>query len=253
MINNSKEKFEKLLKDYDKKFEGWDFKYLSKTGRVQEFPLRWNYYNEIKDYCINSKCMLDMGTGGGEFLSSLSFLPKKTYATERYGPNIKIARERLNTLGIKVYAPDDKYNLPIESDKFDLVINRHSSYVMSEVKRILKNKGYFITQQVGGFNCIDLNIMLGANNNKVVDWNLTKAINEVVEHNFRIIKVKEDEVKTRFYDIGAIVYYLKAIPWQVDKFSVEKYYHQLYILHNYLEEHDYIDFKCHRFFMITQK
>ena len=73
-----------------------------------------------------------------------------------------------------------------------------------------------------------------------------------MSHN-KIIKMKEDEVKTRFYDIGAIVYYLKAVPWQVDDFSVDKYYDQLYLLHNYIEEHDYIDFKCHRFFIISQK
>lgn len=253
MKKNNKGKFDKLLKDNDKKFEGWDFSYLTKRGRVKQFPLRWNYYNEIKGYCSNSKCMLDMGTGGGEFLSSLSFLPEKTYATERYKPNIKVARERLNPLGIKVYAPENKYDLPIESEKFDLIINRHSSYVLSEVKRILKNKGHFITQQVGGFNCIELNIMLGKDNTKVVDWNLTKAINEIIEYDFKIIKMKEDEVKIRFYDIGAIVYYLKAVPWQVDDFSVDKYYDQLYLLHNYIEEHDYIDFKCHRFFIISQK
>jgi len=43
---------------------------------MKEFPLTWNYYNEIMDYCNNAQTILDMGTGGGEKLSALPFLPK---------------------------------------------------------------------------------------------------------------------------------------------------------------------------------
>lgn len=42
-------------------------------------------------------------TGGGKFLSSLSPLPKHTYATEAYISNIQVVRNRLESLGVKVY------------------------------------------------------------------------------------------------------------------------------------------------------
>lgn len=42
-------------------------------------------------------------TGEGKFLSSLSPLPKHTYATEAYIPNIQVVRNRLEPLGVKVY------------------------------------------------------------------------------------------------------------------------------------------------------
>ena len=46
--------------------------------------------------------LLDIGTGGGEFLSSLQALPQIVYATEVYKPNMPIARKRLSSLGVEV-------------------------------------------------------------------------------------------------------------------------------------------------------
>jgi len=42
--------------------------------------------------------LLDMATGGGEFLSSLVPLPPRTVATEGYPPNLEVARRRSLTL-----------------------------------------------------------------------------------------------------------------------------------------------------------
>ncbi len=33
------------------------------------------------------------------------------------------------------------------------------------------------------------------------------------------------------YDVGAIVYYLKAVPWEIPDFSVEKYFDKLQEIH----------------------
>ena len=89
----------------------------------------------------NVESLLDMGTGGGEFLSLLQPLPPNTYATEGYAPNVPIAKERLESLGVKVYAiidDDENANLPFEDNQFDLIINKHESYTPNEIFRILK-------------------------------------------------------------------------------------------------------------------
>ncbi len=253
MDKKVKEKFERFIKEEDKPFKGWDFSYLSNTGRMKEFPLSWNYYNLIMDYCSNSNSVLDMGTGGGEFLSNLPFLPKDTCATEGYEPNITVAKKRLEPLGIKVYTVEDDNSLPFESERFDLIINRHESYSASEVKRILKNGGYFITQQVGGLNDTDINMLLEADYCEYEGWNLSIAANQLIKHGLNIVDMKEDKIKTRFYDIGALIYYLKAIPWQVADFSIDKYYDRLLYIHEFIEKQGYIDVTCHRFFIIAQK
>jgi hypothetical protein len=209
---------------------------------MQEFPLSWNYYNEIRNYCEEANSLLDMGTGVGEFLSSLCFLPDDTCATEGYEPNIEVAQKRLKPLGIEVYPADEDSELPFAENRFELVINRHESYSVGEVARILTEGGYFITQQVGSLNDRELNSFLGADDCKSKVWNL----------NFELIKLKEDEVKTRFYDIGAVIYYLQAVPWQVPDFSVEKYRKQLFSLHCFIEKQGYLDVTCHRFFLIVK-
>ena len=57
----------------------------------------------------------------------------------------------------------------------------------------------------------------------------------------------------RFYDIGAIVYQLKAIPWQIPDFSVERYFEQLKSIHEKIRQDGYVDVFEHRFFIIAEK
>ncbi|GAB6169516.1 hypothetical protein JCM1393_19760 [Clostridium carnis] len=51
--------------DEEMSFKGWDFSYLN--GRWEDENLPWDYKNYLKD----NYELLDMGTGGGEFLLSL--------------------------------------------------------------------------------------------------------------------------------------------------------------------------------------
>src|SRR5690606_12581277 len=139
-------------------------------------------------------------------------------------PNFPIARERLAPLGIEVHTVEDDASLPFPDNSFDLVINRHESYAVSEVERILKPGGHFITQQVGGDNDNELNRLLGAPaNDEYAHWNLAYAVNEFTGSDLEVIWRAESEVPTRFYDIGAVVYYLQAVPWQIPDFSVDAY------------------------------
>ena len=141
-------------------FKGWDFSHLQ--GRMIEEQLPWDYARIVLDALPAAEALLDMGTGGGEFLNDLRPLPPYTRATEGYAPNIRLARERLEPLGVKVYEVEDDTRLPFGDAEFDLVINRHESYEPAEVRRILHPGGRFVTQQVGGQNNTDLNALLGA-------------------------------------------------------------------------------------------
>lgn len=71
-------------------FEGWDFSSIS--GRWQSQPPHWNYRQIVTALLPQVDSLLDMGTGGGEFLASLHPLPLHTRATENYAPNIPVAQ-----------------------------------------------------------------------------------------------------------------------------------------------------------------
>ncbi|QVK17795.1 methyltransferase domain-containing protein [Mycoplasmatota bacterium] len=252
MIIKNETLFNNLLRDSEQTFKGWDFSYLNQSSRMVEFPLSWNYTIEVLRELTESKSLLDMGTGGGEFLSTLP-LPKYTCATEGYPPNVQIAKDRLEPLGVHVYQIEDDNRLPFDDHSFDFIINRHEAFSSKELKRILLPNGYFITQQVGGKNDQELNSLLESEESIYASWNLDEAINKLQDEHFTILKQKEDITKTRFYDIGAIIYYLKAIPWQIPDFSIAKYRNHLIKIHNMIKETGYLDITCHRFFIIAKK
>ncbi len=156
-------------------FSGWDFTWLD--GRLTEDAPPWDYRQLVLQYLLNATALLDMGTGGGEFLASLPGLPANTQATEAYPPNIKIAKERLEPLGIRVHPLNDGEKLPLPDESFDLVINRHELFDPFEVYRILKPGGLFITQQVGGRDNIALNHFLAPGVDlEYADWDLEHAL-----------------------------------------------------------------------------
>jgi len=242
--------FEYLTKEYNATFSGWDFSYIN--GRMIEDKLSWNYKQILEKNITGKECLLDMGTGGGEFLCSLSNLPKIVYATEGYEPNIPIAEKRLKEKNILLKPIKNDSEIPFNNEYFDIVINRHESYDVNELKRILKKGGLFITQQVGGLNGIDINMAFETETMENIDWCLIKNIEMFKNIGMEIIEYDENIGKMRFIDIGAIVYYLKCISWQVKDFSIDKYYNKLVIMNEIIEKNGFMDFVLHRFYIIAK-
>ncbi|WP_445290772.1 class I SAM-dependent methyltransferase, partial [Bacillus cereus] len=237
-----------LLESANTNFSGWDFSFISETGRMKSEPLSWSYGSIAFLLMQRAKSMLDMGTGGGEFLSMLQPFPSTIYATEGYAPNVPIARKKLEPLGVTVVEVINDTVLPFQDGQFDFIINQHESYAASEIKRILSPHGVFLTQQVGGLDCAVLNEQFGSPlNSEFASWSLEAACSELEENGFTILDAKEEFPFQRFYDIGAIVYYLKAIPWQIPDFTVERYYKELYRIHEIILQKGYFDVKQHRF------
>ncbi|WP_414428649.1 class I SAM-dependent methyltransferase [Bacillus safensis] len=251
MMNDKQ--FSSFIKQADEPFVGWDFSFISETGRMKSELLSWSYGSIATSLVQSAKSMLDMGTGGGEFLSKLRPFPTSVYATEGYLPNVPVAKERLTPLGVKVVQISNDENLPFETGKFDLIINQHESFSSKEVRRIISKEGIFLTQQVGGLDCIEINENLRVPINKgFIDWNLKKALNEIQENHFEVLKSAEEFPIQRFYDIGALVYYLKAIPWQVPDFEISNFKDELYTIHKIIEQKGYFDAKQHRFMILAK-
>jgi SAM-dependent methyltransferase len=252
MIKN-KDTFDKLIAEaWNHEFSGWDFVYISK--RMLQNELSWNYHQLVLEKIKTANSLLDLDTGGGEFLFSLQPLPQQTFATEAYPPNVPIAKSRLEPFGVQVKDTPATGHLPFEDGFFDLIINRHGDIHAPEIFRILKTGKHFITQQVGGRNNIRLNEVL---QDKVEfrdsGWTMHEAIRQLEASGFSIIDSREEFPAVEFKDIGAVVYYLKAIPWQVDDFSIERYYDKLESIHQIIEEKGKFESLCHRFYIEAQK
>lgn len=237
MVTSGTDEFERLIAEAQShKFSGWDFSWL-KDRLVEEFP-PWDYKQEVVKEFPSVKSLLDLGTGGGELLSSLGPLPEQTYVTEGYPPNATIARDRLKPLGIDVvrtYAEDNTAKhqsgvLPFRTGALDMVINRHESFVAREVCRVLKRGGVFLTQQVGSANFPELNEFFGAPKTEAV-WDLQVARQQIGEAGLYVTTGREARLESRFKDVGAVVFLLLAVPWQLEGFSVNGYLDKLKELH----------------------
>jgi hypothetical protein len=170
-----------------------------------------------------------------------------------------VASERLEPLGVKViYIPENEIppycdKLPFENDYFDLIINRHMAYTPEELYRILSSSGFFITQQVGFLTVANLLKDMSGEKAMYGNWNLQSAIGELKESGFRIIQKNEQITYMNFYDIGALVYFLKAIPWLVEDFTPERYDRQLRYIHELIESKGYYQTLAHRFIITAKK
>lgn len=195
-----------------------------------------------------------MGTGGGEFLLTLEHPYKNTTVTEAYPPNIELCRERLGGIGIEVVAVIDDNNLPIDDNCFDIVINRHEAFSVSEVSRILRNNGIFITQQVGAENNRSLSERLVPNFKPQFNNNtLTNCVSQLKENGFKILYSKEEFPKVYFYDAGAVAYYAKIIEWEFPGFSVDKCFSELCEISDEIVTNGYIVTRQHRFIIVAEK
>jgi SAM-dependent methyltransferase len=253
ILITNKELFDELITEaQNQEFTGWDFSYIS--GRMIQGQPSWDYRAIVLDRARGAGSMLDMGTGGGEFLSSLPFLPYVTCATEGYPPNISLARRRLGPLGVRVFEVHSDEDLPFEDSAFDLVINRHESFSARQVFRLLKPGGKFLTQQVGGSDNFRLNELLQAKPHYPYhNWTLQEACKRLVKAGFRILDQQEEFLETAFVDIGAVVYYLMAVPWQIEDFTIQKYYNKLADIHNLIEKDGELVTSSHRFLLETEK
>jgi len=98
-----------------KAFGGWDFSYLKDRWQSETPP--WDYKEIILGYLNREHMLLDMGTGGGEFLLGLNHPGDHTCVTEAWEPNVRLCRERLTPLGIGVYQVYDDACLPFDDKR----------------------------------------------------------------------------------------------------------------------------------------
>lgn len=250
---NKKELMDYLLKEEAHAFTGWDFSYL--TGRWENEILPWEYKSIILNYLKPEMNLLDMGTGGGEFLLTLQHPYLNTSVTEAYAPNIKLCEETLKPRGIKVYpVKEDGILTNIGDATFDIVINRHEFFDAVEVSRVLKKGGIFITQQVGAYNNKDLATFFDSNHiDQFPNATLEYQRNELQKNGFKVLEQGEFYPKIKFFDLGAIAFFAKIISWEFLDFSVEKLMDKFLILQEKLSEQGYIESTEHRYYVVAVK
>lgn len=250
---NRTELIETWLSEERQPFIGWDFSYLD--SRMTAGQEAWSYLERAAELMRRSSPMIDLDTGGGEKLLSLrEHLPTKVVATEDYHPNFKLAYSRLSPLGVEVVKVPVStiHPMPFADGEFDLILNRHAAFNPLEIARVLADGGTFLTQQVHGMSAFDLQAVFDAKP-QWPDSTPQKYVPMLQEAGLTIRNIQEWEGILSFSDVGAIVYYLKAVAWLVPNFKVETHLDSLFALQERLDAGDGLNFYDSRYIIEASK
>lgn len=85
------------------------------------------------------------------------------------------------------------------------------------------------------------------------DWTLESIVNQLSHAGMEIIQAQECFPENVFRDIGAVVFYLRIISWQVPDFTVEKYRQELYAMHQRIQQEGGLVTHSHRVLVEARK
>ncbi len=220
-------------------FRGWDFTVLG--DRIVLEPPPWRFEEMVDDAAARASSMLDMGTGGGEWLSGRR-RAARTVATEGWPPNVPVAAARLAPLGVAVVHDEGAVDnvdqetgpargrLPFRRGAFDLVVNRHEAFAAGEVRRVLSPGGTFLTQQ-GSPGARPFHELIGLAPPPDRDVHLDLACAQLARAGFDVQDSAAGTATTVFADVGALAWYLANVPWAVPDFSPDRHRDALVALH----------------------
>jgi hypothetical protein len=246
--------FDELVREAERAdVTGWDFSWLQ--GRAYEERPSWHYFDLVAAQTRSVSTLLDLEVGGAHMIAALPDVPPFTVGTESYPPNIPTAAARLRARGAHLVVPDDRARLlPFRGNTFELVTSRHPVTTWwEEIARVLQPGGSYLSQQVGPYSMRDLSEYLmgpqpgGSARDAAVAAAAAARAGLVVE------TIVSERPRTEFYDIGAVVYFLRLVVWIVPDFSVARYHDQLRSLHEQIMRDGVFATTASRFLIHTIK
>jgi SAM-dependent methyltransferase len=138
-----------------------------------------------------------------------------------------------------VVADTDEPPLPFRAGTFELVISRHPVTVWwDEIARVLRPGGTYLSQQVGPASVFELvEYFLGPQPPEVRRGRHPEDARAAAERaGLEVVDLRPEQLRTEFFDIGAVIYFLRKVIWMVPGFTVEAYRPRLRELHELLQE-----------------
>lgn len=215
--------------------DGWDFSWLD--GRATEQRPSWGYQRMMGERLAATSAALDIQTGGGEVLAGVARFPLTMAATESWPPNLAKATTLLSPRGVVVVADSDEPPLPFADETFDLVTSRHPATVWwTEIARVMKPDATYFAQHVGPATVFELvEYLLGPQPNNRAKRHPDDEAAQAHAAGLHVVDVRCERLRMEFFDIGAVIYFLRKVIWTVPGFTVGHYHDRLRELHDRIE------------------
>ncbi len=228
--------FEDLVAEADSvSVDGWDFSWLD--GRATEERPSWGYQRMLSQRLANVSAAVDLHTGGGEVLAGAGPFPPTMAALETWPPNAALAARLLHPLGVVVVVTRDEPPLPFADEAFDLVTSRHPISVRwTEILRVLRPGGTYFAQHIGPGTMSELvEYFIGPQPEKWAESDPDVQSTQARAAGLEMVDLRMERLRAEFFDIGAVIYFLRKVIWTVPDFTVERYRDRLRELHERIE------------------
>lgn len=243
----------KQIVETNGKLDGWDFSRV----RARYDPVLWNYVDVVRQYLKPPDRVLDIGTGGGEIFLSLAPYFREGIGIDQSTAMIEAAKRNesalaLDNLSLLVMEGNA---LGFEAGEFDVVLLRHLKVFVSEIVRVLRKGGYFITQMVGQRSSLNILDAFGWTPGSFgPDW--WQAVAELADEfrlrGCRIAAQAEYDVPYWFYDLESFMFWLMSVPWP-EEIELEKHWQNINKVLESSETERGIETNEHRGLLIVQK
>ncbi len=233
--------------------EGWDF------SRVREGrgPLLWSYMEVVRQYLQPTDRVLDLGTGGGEIFLSLARYFSEGVGIDHSAKMIETARRNLADSAVTnvLLRQMDNSTLDFGDTEFNVVLNRHSKVNPSEVVRVLRSGGYFISQQIGQRSSLNFLHAFGWTPASFgPDWwqPVDELADEFRRHGCHILAQAENDVPYWFLDVESFLFWMLSVPWP-EKIELENHWQYINKILETARTERGIETNEHRGLLIVQK
>lgn len=211
--------------------EGWDFSYV----QAEMDPVPWDYEQVVRRYLRPTDHVLDIGTGGGEIFTRLApyfgsgvgnDIDEERLAKARAGiPTELEGRLRFETMSA--------LELDYPEETFDVVLDKHAPVFVEQIVPLVKPDGYFICQQVGGNNTLNLFHLFDSRSSGEY-WrdywdehgfphqDIPALIDQLRALGCSIVAEAGYDVRYFFKNVESLLFHLKAVPLPVE-FDIEQH------------------------------
>lgn len=187
---------------------GWDFTRMA----TEREPVPWDYLELVPKFLRPTDVVLDVGTGGGERLLSLSNNFGTAVGIDPDPDMVRVSRD--NAVGrsnVRFLQASVECLAPLDDGTFDVVLTRHAPVYVPELDRVTKADGLFICQGVGSRNMANIRQAFNTGSEVLYVDAQQSMLNDLSARGWQLIAEAQYNVRYWVKDVPSLIFWFKAI------------------------------------------
>lgn len=208
----------------------------------------YQFVDIVNEYVYPNDHFVCLSTDGGEMIEEMTQFPQVAFLIDRKNDE---AKERLEDKPIRftTLTKDNRY--PFKDQKMDVVVCYNENFNPDEGKRIMKEGGTLLINQLGSENLFELYAFLGPKL-FTAKWDLATLKRGLANHGFSILGGHEERAEIRFRTLASFHHYIKDMAFvKID--DIKNYVNQYFIISQAIEKHGFFAMHTHRFYVAARK